>query len=85
MYSKTTSEINTKLRATKLEGQKISLEQIPGPDRDQKLASYTAIIEMLGGSVVNEREDAIRLVEGNPGGFNVMPVKSLTDKYFGLI
>ncbi|CAG9336054.1 unnamed protein product [Blepharisma stoltei] len=87
MYTKPTAEINMALRKTRFDGQKFSLEQVTGPERESKIASLRAIIDMLGGMIVEGQQDAIRVVEtAESMGFNTncITTKTIIDKYFGL-
>lgn len=63
---------------------RISLEQITGPERENKVNTYRAMIEHLGGVLVEGQPDQINLIESGQTGGNYLAPKYLIDRYFWL-
>lgn len=86
LYSETAVKIYQKMLAGIFDGKTCSLGQILGPERENKLRTFTAVVERLGGKVVDENPDFV-LVESmqNSTNANAKSVNWLLFKYFSFV
>ena len=84
LYSQNSCSIYQKICQRTLEGKTCSLNQITGPERDNKVNTFKAILNRLGAQVIDENPD-ITLVDSlhNSNNPNAKTINWLLLKYFG--
>ena len=84
MYSQSASRIYQKFCKATLQGKTCSISQINGPDRENKVKTFSAILERLGGQVADENPD-FTLVDSlqTSNNQNAKTINWLLFRYFG--